>query len=363
MRKFELIVLLLLFGALSPIYAQEYDATENLSVSSARMFMDLAHAANRGVMPTDSQWEELFRTDGYATAFADRRDRQKWERNIRQAFEVVFDESKSAALDSILSVPVEHRRGDYYFYYNFKNMKAHLGELHAFLSTLKIQELFAEADKMAKDFLPNRGSGLVPQFGKIYFVCWDPEGRAWTNGIYLDLYSSYLDGVKRTLAHELHHKYSRVLGDYTKRITDPSIYAIMRMQVEGTADLINKDKMPLETLGGYDQANVDMYNEDYNSSPQVLAKLDSLVCGYARGTIELKDFEQASDCAHYEGHTQGDYMTFMIREQLGLQAVIDCFGDFYQFVLTYNRAARKANGYVFSEEFVSHIERETAKMK
>ena len=137
---------------------------------------------------------------------------------------------------------------------------------------------------------------------------------------------------------------------------DAALQAIVRNQLEGAADLINKGTMPTDKLGAYGPDIVKMYNDDYFDSPNVLRQLDSLTCGYLAGTLDVKQYQAAAECAHFEGHTTGDYMVFLIRDQLGQQAAIDCLGDFSAFVQRYNEAARKADGYVFSETFVSHID-------
>lgn len=45
----------------------------------------------------------------------------------------------------------------------------------------------------------------------------------------------------------------------------------------------------------------------------------------------------------------------MIRDNLGLEAVVESYGDIVGFVDNYNSAAAKADGYRFSDRFVNHI--------
>lgn len=345
------------------IKKSEYD----LSFESATRFIDMAKAATEGRMPTDADWNELFATKGYHTAFAERYDSLEWKQSIRDAFMLVFDNNKMAIVDSIVGLPMEKRDEQFYFVYNFKNMKDHVSEMHSFIHHTDFVKMVRRGNALAKRHLPKPYRDIQPKFQNFFFVAWDPESRAW-DGTFIDIYSFYSEGRRgmvRVLGHEMHHHYFAALLEkkYTKDTQDPALIAIYRMQNEGTADLINKREMPATRLGAYDEEVVKIYNADYLSSPSVLAELDSLTCGYLDGSLSKKQYRKAQYCAHMDGHTTGDYMTFLIREYFGLKAAINCLGDFPAFVRLYNEAARKFGTYVFSDRFVKHIEKETEKMK
>lgn len=150
---------------------------------------------------------------------------------------------------------------------------------------------------------------------------------------------------------------------YPKDSDDPALTALVYNQMEGTADLISKPEMPVTKLGLYGPEIVKMYNDDYAATPEVLKQLDNLTCDYAAGKITAEQFEEAAGCAHFGGHTTGDYMVFLIRDQLGLQTAIDCFCDIPAFVRRYNEAAAKADTYVFSDAFVQYIDKVCQEMK
>lgn len=48
-------------------------------------------------------------------------------------------------------------------------------------------------------------------------------------------------------------------------------------------------------------------------------------------------------------------MVFLIRDRLGLDAVVESVGDLDAFVDNYNKAAKMAGTYVFSDKFTNHI--------
>lgn len=366
MKTIRLAVLILAAIVSLGADAQEKVVT-NYSIESATKMIDFVKKAADGTMPSEKDWKDLFATDGYRMAFAERKDSLWWQQSIRNAFLLVFDNSKQSQVDSIVALPIEKRDGQFFFVYNFNNMKNNITELHRFIHQADFAKMFIKGDKLARKHLPKQWRNIQPAFQKFYFVAWDPESRAW-NGIFLDINSFYAEGKKgmiRALGHEIHHQYFAAILEqlYTQDSQDPAIIAIYRMQIEGTADLINKLELPAKTLGVYDKAVVDVYNKDYLSSPKVLAELDSLTCGYIDKQLTRKQYQEAQYCAHMDGHTTGDYMTFLIRRELGLKAVIECLGDFPAFVRLYNQAARKAGTYVFSDKFVRHIEKMTEKMK
>lgn len=114
--------------------------------------------------------------------------------------------------------------------------------------------------------------------------------------------------------------------------------------------------MPLESLAPYGDNMLKIYNDDYFSTPTVLAELDSVTVAYLDKKIPEKKYRSsAMSCAHFGGHTTGDFMVFLIRDRLGLDAVTDSFCDLEKFVKNYNKAARLADTYQFSNRFINHI--------
>lgn len=365
-----IMTMLCLIGMAASINAQSMSEKGlKCTTETAERLIYMMKAASDGVMPTEQDWENLFALDGYKTAFSKRKDAQEWHDNIKNAFLIQFDANRKAELDSIVKKGVGFDSPfSSFFVYNFHLVNDKLDELVDFMEKLDMDKIVKKADKMVRQYLPKNADLFNAKFGNIHFVLWDGEGRAWPNGIYLDLNLALVEGKEgliKTLAHEFHHIYmSSILESmYKQDSKDHALMAIMWNQQEGTADMINKPVMPVKQMGVYDETVVKTYNDDYFSTPQVLQELDSLTCQYLAGKITKKQYRKARECAHFEGHTTGDYMVFLIRDQLGKKAAIECFGDFAQFVRLYNEAARKAGTYVFSDTFVKHIESECERMK
>ena len=143
---------------------------------------------------------------------------------------------------------------------------------------------------------------------------------------------------------------------YEQDVMDGAVFALISNMREGVADIINKKKMPVTSLVNNGDKMVQKYNADYYDTPNVLRELDDVTCQYLDGKINLEDyFRKAASCVHYEGHTTGDFMVFLIRDQLGLDAVKRSVGDLDAFIDNYNAAASKAGTYVFSDRFTDHI--------
>lgn len=332
------------------------------STESAVHFIRMAKAAQKGTMPGEKEWKELFATEGYHNFFAAHWDSLSWQKDIRDAFQTVFDAKQKTRLDSILT-EYAHPKTDFdqFTVINMYQINERINELETLICHNDFNEIMRKGHAKALQHLPTRIHQLKPTFKKFYFLAWDFECRAWSNGIYLDINGASLNGQEdmiNLIGHELHHHYMGALiqDRYHHDTKDAAVITLYYLQQEGTADLINKQKMPVDNLGGYGPEIVKMYNDDYFSSPEVLKQLDELTTSYLAGQISEKEYEKAKQCAHFGGHTTGSYMVFLIRDQLGLQAAIDCFADFSAFVHRYNEAARKAGTYVFSDTFVKHVD-------
>lgn len=343
--------------------------SKSYSIESAVRFIELARAAEQGKQPSEADWEALFATKGYQSFFSIRTDWKEWQQNIRKAFTTVFDPACRAMADSIALQPMATDAPfENYFIVNFYQIRQRMDSLEHFLHHSDFEQLMEQAYSRVKEFLPADAKNLPLTDLPMFYLAFDPESRAMGGAVFFDINQVYEDGTEgfiNTAAHELHHHYMDALWDlrYPKDSDDPALTALVYNQMEGTADLISKPEMPVTKLGLYGPEIVKMYNDDYAATPEVLKQLDNLTCDYAAGKITAEQFEEASGCAHFGGHTTGDYMVFLIRDQLGQQTAIDCFCDIPAFVRRYNEAAAKADTYVFSDAFVQYIDKVCQEMK
>ena len=131
---------------------------------------------------------------------------------------IQFDANRKAELDSIVKKGVGFDSPfSSFFVYNFHLVNDKLDELIDFMEKLDMDKIVKKADKMVRQYLPKNANLSNAKFGNIHFVLWDGEGRAWTNGIYLDLNLALVEGKEgliKTLAHEFHHIYMSSILEY-----------------------------------------------------------------------------------------------------------------------------------------------------
>lgn len=337
----------------------------NVDMSSAALYLDMARNAQAGNMPDDADWEKLFASSAYKALLDNIHwDKDEFRSNVRRAFEIVYDPASAEQCDSIVRLldDMDNIRENLPFFvstaYSIKNR---LDEYTSLMASADVDSLVCVADSMARDLVPGRGENLEAQASPVYFIVWDLECRNLPSGVYLDVNSFFHGGLQTAiegLAHEIHHFYLGPLFEsvYAKDINDGAAIALAENMREGVADIINKKHMPLESLEPYGDNILKIYNDDYFASPKVLAELDSLTCGYLDKTIGEREYRRgAIQCAHFGGHTTGDFMVFLIRDQLGMDAVVESLGDLDRFVVNYNKAAEKAGTYVFSDRFTQYI--------
>lgn len=339
--------------------AQEISFKKSYSVESAARFIKMARAAQAGEIPTDEAWKELFATDGYRNFFKGWRDTLKWQMRLKDAFRVVFDERNRGLRDSIVALQVTAEADmDRYIIKNFNILRSRLDEVGVFLHNSDFGQIFEKAHLRAKEFLPAEFERLKPVFNDFYFVAFDPEARVAGNKVYMDINNFYEEGEEgmvNLIAHELHHSYwGEMMGARYRETDDPLFTTLCRLQMEGLADQINKPQMPVKELGLYGQDVIDLYNADYFATPELLRRMDGIVTAYAAGEITEAEYAKIAGLVHFGGHTGGDYMVFLIRDQLGKEAVLETVADLGEFLWKYNQAARKAGGknHVFSPGFI-----------
>jgi len=365
--KFFTTVLASLLLSLPVLARNSQTSAFSVDVSSAKRYLDMAQKAMNGTLPTEAEWDSLFVSPAYKELFTKVRwNKNEFETNVREAFEIAYNPAKEAVRDSIAATldGIELANIDSelpFFVSTALSVKNKLQDYSDIINTLNIDDLISEANSRAVALLPNKGEGLQPDSCSIYFIVWDLECRALGDALFLDVNTFFHDGREaaiNALGHEMHHFYLSKVFDavYKEDIIDCAVLPLVNNMREGVADLINKKEMPLKSLTPYGRQMLEIYNADYENSPQVLAQLDTITCDYLDGKFDVEQyFEKAVECCHFEGHTTGSYMVFLIRDQLGLDAVIESVGDLDAFIDNYNKAAGKAGTYQFSDRFVKHI--------
>lgn len=78
---------------------------------------------------------------------------------------------------------------------------------------------------------------------------------------------------------------------------------LTKIHQEGVADLIDKDKPPIQKLSLYPKTVIDMYNSDYENTPQKLKNLDSLTTAFPNQEIDsLTFYARLENYSGFGGH-------------------------------------------------------------
>lgn len=347
-------------------YLRHLDFKPEYSTASAQALINLTKEAKKGKLPTDQQWEALFATDGYKQFF-NRSSGKGLKDVLRTSYEIAFDPSRRNAKDSILNVPVREMKNDMdivrrFCVSNFVQLGDSLEALEACLANPGFSAIFAKGNRKSLKYLPSEFMTRRPDHHTFYLILFYPEAWSINGNVYMDFNFVYNQGEEsfvNLIGHEMHHSYRRGYMREKYRSSDnPLTDALDMMQSEGCADQVNKHDPPytLEDVGMFGEEIVKMMNERHNETPAILRKIDSLTVAYLRGTIDRKAYGQVAYLPTSGGHSNGFYMTTLIKRQLGLQAVIDCSVNPVKFIETYNKAARKAGDeYVFTDEFVGYV--------
>ena len=363
----RIITLSLLLCSVITILKAQTSSNFKVDISSAKLYLDMAQKASNGQMPSDEEWDSLFVSPAYQALFKTVDwNKNEFQDNVREAFEIAYNPSKITVRDSITATlnDIELAQLDSelpLFVSTALSIKDNLNSYTSIINDLNIDNVVDEANVLAMSLLPDNGRGITPQACPIYFIVWDLECRSLGDALFLDVNTFFHDGPQsatESLAHEMHHFYLMPVFDsvYKNDIMDGAVLALVHNMREDVADILNKKQMPLKSLAPYGDKMLAIYNEDYASTPLTLQQLDDVTCDFLEGEINMEQyFQKAFECVHFEGHTTGDYMVFLIREQLGIDAVVESVGNLETFVDNYNKAAEKAGTYKFSEKFTRHI--------
>lgn len=339
----------------------------SVDVTSAKLYLDMSNKAGKGLMPSDEEWDTLFSSPAYSALFkAVNWDKEEFQSNMREAFDIAYNPLKANVRDSIAATLDDIELADLetelpLYVSTAMSIKDNLTAYTEIIDNIDMDNVIDGANTLALSLIPGNGKGITPEPCPIYFIVWDLECRALGDALFLDVNTFFHDGLQsatEALAHEIHHFYLMPVFNtvYKDDVMDGAVLALVHNMREGVADILNKKEMPLKSLAPYGKKMLAAYNSDYADSPLTLAQLDAVTCEFLDGKLDMEQyFQKAFGCVHYEGHTTGDFMVFLIRDQLGMDAVIESVGNVESFVDNYNKAAEKSGTYRFSDRFTRHI--------
>lgn len=338
---------------------QPKEAKYNYNLDSALLLLDIANQLLEGDAVNKHQWDQLFFSPGYKQ-YLIYSDSISKRQKLKEALILAFNPEKKVELDSVLAIPIAVNKHMYrnILIKNFYDLRQNIKEVKAFINKTDFSKVLHKADSIAKAYLPKREKFNCKDLFSVYFIGSDPDGMVANNAIIIDInmaakleHSHELD---RMIAHEFHHNYRKLK---TQVWSNPLLLNINKIHQEGMADLIDKKTPPIEALGLYPKAIINMYNVDYQNTPVNLKLLDSLTLSYKNHLIEKKEYKAKIDTLiKFGGHTMGFYMSNLIRSEIGIEPLIKTYNKPIAFIKLYNKVAKnKANEYVLSKEFTKYL--------
>jgi hypothetical protein len=297
--------------------------------------------------PDAIDWTALMATPGYALLH----ERERRGPLLRRAFRLAYKPSLSDSLaeartrrDWVASVlphleEVSRRRAD----------------LGAFREWIGRQSLMDSARALAQASLPEGTTSRLAGPEVAWVVFRDARGypRILLDPLYVMRYSAPLE----LLGHELHHNYRNRLAAPSRPYGDDLLaWALVNVEVEGIAGLVDKRALTRLDSAGISRRHPPgssswdyfaAYPSVYRASPHWLHFADSLMVQIAasRDTAERRRLARTlHQSLPDNGRAMGSWMSEVILEHQGHEALMRVVGNGFSFWLAYHRAAERSAG-------------------
>jgi Putative zinc dependent peptidase (DUF5700) len=200
----------------------------------------------------------------------------------------------------------------------------------------------------------------------IYFGVFQPDANASETSIAIDLKLCFeLADPIGLIAHEYHHFLTMNYRKKFKEIRNDSTSSIMKsisqLQLEGIADMIDKDKFLNSDGRGFPSVLSRNFKKFLAEPLPAIKKMDSLLVAISKEPLSAKrNSETILNLLPLGGHPHGFYMAKTILNVYGKETLLTTVRNPFDFIQVYNNAYLKLNGTaIFSEEslkFLSRVE-------
>ena len=337
-----------------------------IDLSSVDKFFEIADKIQLNKDVSENDWKALSRTLGYWGRFA------PFE-IIPEMLMVAFSDNQQSKRDSILNLPAKIILQDHLArltqitLINFLDMKEHQKELKLFRETYDFDAIKNRSIDRLKSFLIYPVVDTLIVFPQIALLCQEPDAQFNLIGdipiIIMDFNMFYKQTEEKRvnfLAHEMFHSYrDNIRAEFVNYSNNYlNLYIeLIRIQNEGIADLI--DKKGIECLIDDDdpQELIDLILSTYENTPQILNNLDIIVNSYINREISEEQLnKKVNRFFLFGGHANGLYMAKLIKNAGLMDEMLKTFYSPVEFLKLYNKAAKKENIYVLSDEFIKFVE-------
>lgn len=349
------IILTLIFTTHHSITIAQELNKQKIDFSSVEAFWGIAEKiANEKV--TEADWDYLFST-GYYKFY------ENWgQRNhIQKTLVTALSSKMKLERDSLMKIP------DFYSYILKQVISTYADKnaLQTFQENLANSDMQNKIIERAMEFLPSDlNSKAYAPF--IYFGVFQPDANASETSIAIDLKLCFeLADPIGLIAHEYHHfltmNYRKKFKDIKNDSTSSIMKSISQLQLEGIADMVDKDKFLNSDGRGFPSVLSRNFKKFLAEPLPALKKMDSLLVAISKEPLSAKrNSETILNLLPLGGHPHGFYMAKTILNVYGKETLLTTVRNPFDFIRVYNNAYLKLNGTaIFSEEslkFLSRIE-------
>ncbi|MBK7106401.1 MAG: hypothetical protein IPH62_14065 [Ignavibacteriae bacterium] len=347
---------LLIFIFLFANFIIPQNNNSNFEFSGITEFWKIIATLESNKEPSNSEWNDLFKTPGYKILTSGEFSKQFFIEN----FKLVFMPSKKSQLNEALKSGRNLNHLNHYI--KVKDNKKLIDEQ---LTKLKRNNISNEAVKKTLQFLPQSN---VDQYPPVSFVIFESNGRG-SSPIVVDLAASMEWDLLNFLSHEFHHWYRNRQLQYDIYKIDENdedlINALAKIEAEGIADMVDKKEWFTKSSNAI-SSYARQYIDDVGKTPYIIKKIDALLLELSKSKINSKQIgKRVLQSLPQQGHTTGYFMASLILEKIGKNELVKCVGNPFGFIKLYNLAAIKSNGRYpsFSDEAIKVINGLEEKLK
>jgi hypothetical protein len=339
-------------------------ATDMFDISGIEPFWDVHDTLAADAEPSDSLWEALWSTPGYALLEGVERRRPA----LSDGFRLAFRPSMRAAADSVLAGRswvariIPHAR----------EIAEARDSLTGFVEELQSSDWLAQGRELAQSYLPAGTTELYepPLVSFFYFL----DARGYSERLLLDpLFFMRVRNRVEIMAHEFHHYYTGKIGRPLKSFGEDFLaWSLSTTENEGIAGMLDKAEVPgmspEELIRAYPdssrRAYFAMYQEEYRISNERLAQVEDVLERVAAHPDSLDTLGRWINRELPDnGRIMGAYMAVVIEEELGRESLLEVVGDAFGFWRRYNTAAQRTGGRarILSDEAMRMLDEVEAK--
>jgi uncharacterized protein YjaZ len=333
----------LLLIALNIVSAQGNNP--NFEFSGVDQFWKIVNTLEVNREPSKSEWNKLFNTPGYKVLLNGEFKRDFFEHNFR----LVFKPSENKNLEKAIK-----SRANLHHLTHYIKIRDNKAKVKSQFKNLKRKDFNRIAIKRTLEYLPQ---SKVSNYPPVSFLIFESNGRG-SSPIVVDLAASIEWDFMSFLSHEFHHWYrNRQLKIDLRKVSSLErelVNVLSMIEAEGIADMVDKKDWytkPNNAISNY--ARQFLY--DVKKTPHVIKKIDDALKiikvnpnqNKAQGKIIFSYLPQ-------RGHTTGYFMARLILEKFSKKDLANCVGNPFEFILLYNKAAKKSGGRYpgFSDESI-----------